>query len=159
VGTAVCRIDAVSKAKDGLGKAVVILKGRLDHGAVDCFGDIDGGAVTDFPVPVKVADEAVNPTLKIEGLFQVLFFIVQAQLQLLIEIGYFPQALAEGVKIVADPVEYPFIGEEGNRGAGIIGFSDHGYLCLGYPLAVALFVEPPVALDIDLEPGGEGVYY
>ena len=150
-------IYTISKAKDNLGKTIVILKGSLDYGAVYQFRQINRSAMADGSVPVKVADEASNPTLKVEGLFVISLFLPEAYFQLLIQVSHLPQPLAEGIKIISDATEYFVIGEKGDGSAGIIGLADFGYLCLGYALAVFLLIQLAIAPYINPEPGGKGI--
>ncbi len=77
-------INTVSKAKGGLSKAIVILKGCLNYGAIYRFSGINGLAVADLTVTVQVADEASNSALKVEGLLGVFVFVFETYLQPLI---------------------------------------------------------------------------
>ncbi|MBA7568585.1 hypothetical protein ES708_10316 [subsurface metagenome] len=74
-------IDAVGETERRLGKAVVILQGGFDNGAVNGAENIDRPAVAHHPVAVKVADKAGNAPLEIEGPLLVLPLVADAYLQ------------------------------------------------------------------------------
>ncbi|MBA7673340.1 hypothetical protein ES703_81535 [subsurface metagenome] len=84
MGPSIHGVNTVSEAKGGFGKAIIILKGCLNYGAIYYFGGIDRLAVADLPVAVKVANEASNSTLKVEGLLVVFPFILERYFQPLI---------------------------------------------------------------------------
>ncbi len=81
-------INAVSKAEGRLGETIIILKCGFNYGAIYRLRDINRLAMADYPISIKVADEASNSTLKVEGLFAVFPFILKKYLQPLIEIGH-----------------------------------------------------------------------
>ena len=159
MGTSVYCIDTVSEAEGRLGKTIVVLKGCLNNGAIYRFGDLNWVAVAYYPISVKVAHEASNSTLKVEGFFAVFPFILQAYFQLLVQVGHLAQTLAQGIKIVIDFAKYLFVGKEGDSGAGTTGFTHLGDLSLWYALLVFLLIKLTVATDVDHEPGGKSVYH
>ena len=81
-------INAVGKAENRLGKAVIILEGSFNYGAVYCFVNIDGLGMADYPAPVKVAHEAGNATIKVKGLFPIFSFILKRYFQPLVQVGH-----------------------------------------------------------------------
>ncbi|MBA7479277.1 hypothetical protein ES707_14711 [subsurface metagenome] len=115
--------------------------------------------MADYPGSVKVANEASNSSLKVEGLLAVFPFIPETYFQLLIQVGHFSQPLAQSIKIVVDLTKYLFIGEKGNGSAGATGFANLGYFSLGYTLPVVLLILLAITPDTNPEPGGKGIYY
>ncbi|MBA7555358.1 hypothetical protein ES705_48019 [subsurface metagenome] len=115
--------------------------------------------MADCPVSVKVANEASNPSLKVEGLFAVFPFIPKAYFQLLVQVGHLSQTLAQGIKIVVDFTKYLLISNKGDGSAGTTGFANLGYLRLWYALPVFLLIQFAIASDINPEPGGKSIYY
>ncbi|MBA7663501.1 hypothetical protein ES703_71546 [subsurface metagenome] len=157
MSAAVHGVDAVGKAEDGLGKAVIILEGDLSHGTVHHLGNIDGAGMAHRPVAVKVTDKAGNAPLKVEGPLAIFTFIENGYFQLFIEVSHLPQALADGAEIVGSLAEYLLIGKEGNGGAGIVSLTNLGHLSLGHTLLIFLLVYLAVTPDVNAAPGGEGV--
>ena len=142
MGTSIHGVNTVSKAKGGLGKTIIILKCCLNYGAVCRFRGIKGLVMAHRPVPVKVANEASNPAIKVEGLgpFVAFLFLPKRYFQTLIQVGHLSHPFTQEVEIIADSIEYLLIGKEGDGGAGISGFTNLGYLSLGYALLVFLLV-------------------
>ena len=115
--------------------------------------------MADYPVSVKVADEAGNSTLEVEGLFALFNFIFEAYFQPLIQVGHLSQAFAEDIKTVFDLTEYLLIGSKSSGSAGVTGFANYLDRLFGYALPVFLEVGLAVKPDTDLTPGREGIDY
>ena len=105
--------------------------------------------MADDAVAVEVADEAGNAAFEVESLLPVVYFIDKGYFQAFIEISHLPQALAYRIEIVVDLGEYFFIGEEGSRSAGALGFADYLYRRYRHAALVFLVVDLAVAPDID----------
>ena len=54
MSTAISGVHTVSKAENGLRKAIIILKRGLNYSTVHRFSNIDRSGMPDYPVPVKM---------------------------------------------------------------------------------------------------------
>jgi hypothetical protein len=138
---AVYGIYAVGEAAGVLAETVVILQGSLNDGAVYRFVDIDGLGVPECPGAVEVADEAGDAALEVEGQLIVAPLVTQEYLQALIQVGYLPDSIFNGIEVVSGVAENLLVGEEGGGGTAAIGFTDDGDIPLRYPLLELLMVD------------------
>ncbi|MBA7609604.1 hypothetical protein ES703_16795 [subsurface metagenome] len=157
VGATVNGIDAVGKAEDRLGKAVIVLERRLGNGAVYLFGNVYRVGVADRPAPVQMADEAGDAALKVKGLLALSLFVSEVDFQALVQVGHLANSLAEDVKIICGFAEYLLICVKGYGGAGLTSLANFSDWPLRYTLAVLLLVFMAVAPHVTADVGREGI--
>ena len=119
MAAAVTGVDTVGEGVYELGKAVVVLEGRLDDGTVDLFLHVYGVPMYRPPVLVEVADKAGYAAIEVVRGLVVgpevgVPVAAEANLQALVKIGHLLETLGEHAKVVIYVLEYLRVGHEGD---------------------------------------------
>ena len=147
VGAAVDRVDIVSKGKDCLGIAVVVLDGDLDGGRAVATLDGDGPVAEGLAVLVEVAHEAGDATLEVEGLLldRVDPLVHEADVDALGQVRRLAHALGDGVEVEVDGLEDLGVGHEhGGRAVAAMRRADEPDR--GDRLAAVVLLAPDLAV-------------
>ena len=166
VGAAVRIRNGVREAENLVGVGVVVLKDCVDKDLIALAGDDDWLGMENRAGLAELADELLDAVLVEEGLaartvLLVVALIGEDDLDARIEEGEFAEAAGEALKLEGDGDREDLrIGQERDEGAGlllVLELAQDGQWLGGLTLGKGHEVDLPLAHDLDLEPGGEGV--
>ena len=166
VGAAVRIGDGVGEAEDLVGVGVVVLEDGVDKDLVALAGDDDRLGMEDRAGLAELADEFLDAVLVEEGLaagavLLVVTLVGEDDLDAGVEEGEFTETSREALELEGDGDREDLgIGQEGDEGAGlllVLELAQDGQRLGGLALGEGHEVNLPLAHDLDLEPGGEGV--
>ena len=147
----------LTKVKIVLGIAGVVLEGQLDDDVVLLGFEIDRPGVEDGLVLVEVLDELDDAALVLELVGFVDPLVGDRDPDAAVEEGQLPHPLGQDLEIELGRLEDLVVGPERDLGPGLLGLADLLELGQRDAALVALGVDPAVALDLEVEPLGQGV--
>ena len=166
VSAAVRIRNRVREAEDLVGVGVVVLEDGVDEDFVALAGDDDRLGMEDGAGLAELANELLDAVLVEEGLragavLLVIALVGEDDLDAGVEEGEFAETSGETLELESRRDREDLrIGQEGDEGSGlllILEFAEDGQRLGCLALSEGHEVDLPLAHDLDLEPGGEGV--
>ena len=158
VRAALDRVDVVGEGEDRFVVGLGVLHRDLDDDIVLLALEIDHVRVHRRLVAVEVLDKLQDAAVVFEHLHAAGGLLLERDLRAAVEEGELAQAGGKDVPLEAALVrEDRHVRHEGDLRAGLGGFADGDQLGHLHAALEALVVDLAVALDLDLQPFGEGV--
>ena len=147
------RVDVVGEREDGLLVGGVPLQRDLDRALVGLAGEEDDLLLDRVLVLVQVGDEVLDPALVVElGPGALAALVLDRDPQAAGEERRLAQALLERREVEVERLEDLGVGQEGDRGAGVLRRLALRELALRHAAGVVLRPGEAVAPDLDVQP-------